>query len=119
MNQSNLLENIRKFNSKSKLKTKEGKDEKGNTFDGANTLYEGEELTLNAFRSKMFPIKTTKGEGCPGILASRPPDLATRLKILSTKQMLQRLSIALAQVKAANTSENLLNEIRQIIYSVH
>ena len=33
--------------------------------------------------------------------------------------MLQRLPIALAQVKAANTSENLLNEIRQIIYSLH
>ena len=33
--------------------------------------------------------------------------------------MLQRLTIALAQVKAANTSENLLNEIRQIIYSLY
>ena len=33
--------------------------------------------------------------------------------------MLQRLPIALAQVKAGNTSENLLNEIRQIIYSLH
>ena len=32
--------------------------------------------------------------------------------------MLQRLPIALAQVKAGNTSENLLNEIRQIIYSL-
>ena len=31
--------------------------------------------------------------------------------------MLQRLPIALAQVKAGNTSENLLNEIRQTIYS--
>ena len=30
--------------------------------------------------------------------------------------MLQRLPIALEQVKAGNTSENLLNEIRQIIY---
>ena len=36
----------------------------------------------------------------------------------SPKQMLQRLPIALAQVKAANTSENLLNEIRQITYSL-
>ena len=32
--------------------------------------------------------------------------------------MLQRLSIALAQVKAVNTFENLLNEIRQIMYSL-
>ena len=33
--------------------------------------------------------------------------------------MLQRLPIALAKVKADNTSVNLLNEIRQIIYSLH
>ena len=41
------------------------------------------------------------------------------LKILTSKQMLQRLSIALAQVKAGNNSENLLNEIRQIVYSLY
>ena len=39
----------------------------------------------------------------------------TGLKILIPKQM----PIALAQVKAGNNSENLLNEIRQIIYSLH
>ena len=33
--------------------------------------------------------------------------------------MLQRLPIALAQVKAGNNSQNLLNEIRQIIYSLY
>ena len=33
--------------------------------------------------------------------------------------MLQKLPIALAQVKASNTSENLLNEIRQIVYSLN
>ena len=37
------------------------------------------------------------------------------LKISTPKQMLQRLPIALAQVKAGNTSENLVNETRQII----
>ena len=41
------------------------------------------------------------------------------LKILTPKQMLQRLSIALAQVKAGNNSQNLLKEIRQIIYSLY
>ena len=41
------------------------------------------------------------------------------LKILTPKQMLQRLTIALAQVKAGNTSKNLLNEIRQIRYSLY
>ena len=39
------------------------------------------------------------------------------LKILTPKQVLQRLPIALAQVKAGNTSESFLNEIRQIVYS--
>ena len=41
------------------------------------------------------------------------------LKILTPKQMLQRLPIVLAQVKAGKTSENLLNEITQIIYSLY
>ena len=43
----------------------------------------------------------------------------TRLKILTPKQILQGLPIALAQVKAGNNSENLLNEIRQIVYSLY
>ena len=41
------------------------------------------------------------------------------LKILTTKQMLQRLPIALAQVKTGKVSDNLLNEIRQIIYFLY
>ena len=41
------------------------------------------------------------------------------LKILSPKQMLQKLPIALAPIKAGNYSESLLNEIRQIIYSLY
>ena len=43
----------------------------------------------------------------------------TGLKILTPKQMLQRLPIAPAQVKAGNNSESLLNEIRQIVYSLY
>ena len=43
----------------------------------------------------------------------------TGLKILNPKQMLQRLPIALAQVKAGNNSEDLLNEIRQIFCSLY
>ena len=48
--------------------------------------------------------KATKGKG---------------LKISTPKQMLQRLPIALAQVKTGNNSESLLNEIRQIVYSLY
>lgn len=40
------------------------------------------------------------------------------LKILTPMQMLQTLPVALAQVKAGNASENLLNEIYQIIQSL-
>ena len=43
----------------------------------------------------------------------------TGLKILTPKQMLQRLPIALAEIKAGNNSQSLLNEIRQIVYSLY
>ena len=43
----------------------------------------------------------------------------TGLKILTPEQMLQTLPIALAQVKAGNNSEILLNEIRQIVCSLY
>ena len=41
------------------------------------------------------------------------------LKVLSPTQMVQTLSVALAQVKAGNISKNLQNEIREIIYSLY
>ena len=41
------------------------------------------------------------------------------LKILTPNQMLKRLPIALAQIKAGNNSESLLNEIRQTLYSLY
>ena len=44
---------------------------------------------------------------------------ATGTKILTLKLMLQRLPIALAQVKARNTPKNLLNKIRHVIYYLH
>ena len=43
----------------------------------------------------------------------------TGVKILTPNQMLKRLSIALAQIKAGSNSESLLNEIRQIVYSLY
>ena len=41
------------------------------------------------------------------------------LKILTPSQMLSRLSISLAQLKAGNNSEKLKNEIRQLLYSLY
>ena len=43
----------------------------------------------------------------------------TELKILTPKQMLKRLPIVLAQISAGNNSGSLLNEIRQIVYSLY
>ena len=43
----------------------------------------------------------------------------TGLKILTHKEMIQRLPIALAQTKAGNNSESLLNEIGQIVYALY
>ena len=43
----------------------------------------------------------------------------TGLKTLTPYQMLKRLPIALAQIKAGNNSESLLNEIRQVVCSLY
>ena len=43
----------------------------------------------------------------------------SNLKVLTPKQMFKILPIALAEVKTGNASENLLNEVRQIIYSLY
>ena len=51
--------------------------------------------------------------------AKREVTKGTGLKIITPKQMLQRLPMAVAQVKAGNNSESLLNEIRQIVYSLY
>ena len=61
---------------------------------------------LNNFESKIFPKgkQAIHGKG---------------LKILTHKQMLQRLPTALALVKAGNTSKNLLNKICRIIFSLY
>ena len=45
--------------------------------------------------------------------------LGIGLKMLTPNQMLSRLPISLAQLKAGNNSEKLKNEIRQILYSLH
>ena len=51
--------------------------------------------------------------------AKKAEKVGKGLKILTPNQMLKRLPIALAQIKAGNNSESLLNEIRQIAYSLY
>ena len=45
--------------------------------------------------------------------------LGKGLKILAPNQMLSRLPVSLAQLKAGNNSEKLKNEIRQLLYSLY
>ena len=40
-------------------------------------------------------------------------------KILTPNQMLSRLPITLAQLKAGNNSQKLINQIRQLLYSLY
>ena len=87
--------------------------EQREVIDNLNKFYNSREEVINFFRDYIEMLSDanydskqneTKGKG---------------LKILTPKQMLQRLPIALAQVKAGNNSESLLNEIRQIVYSLY
>ena len=53
------------------------------------------------------------------ILKCNQPEQRSGLKILTLNQMLSRLPISLAQLKAGNNSEKLKNEFRQILYSLY
>ena len=100
---------IMNFRKNTKPRSQEKKQEKEIVLENLYHFWTGRENVLNAFETKIF---LTKSKGA-GILN---PD-HSKLKILTPKQMLQRLPIALAQVKAGNNSESLLNEIRQTVYS--
>ena len=76
-------------------------------------FYHSKEEVCNFFRDY---TKMIIDAGCN---AKQDETKGTGLKILTPKQLLQGLPIALAQVKAGNTSESLLNEIRQIVYSLY
>ena len=70
--------------------------------------------------NKFLKIKSKKIIGIvKKILNFNNQQKGERLKVLTPQQMLQRLPIALAQVKADNTSGNLLIEICQIIHSLY
>ena len=95
--QSNLDDYFFDFNSKTEPKSQKDKKRKKDVFDSVKNLCKGRKLVINAFKRRWFPLKSKTGEG---------------LKIITPKQLLQRLPIALARVKAGNNSESLLNEIR-------
>ena len=105
LEQSNLMAHLYDFTKKTKPQDPEQKKLKSDVLNCVGALAKGRELMYNAFRSGIFHRleKPQEGEG---------------LKILTPNQILKRLPIALAQVKAGNNSQSLLNEIRQIVYSL-
>ena len=102
--QMNLTMFIRDFTNKTKPRDPELKELKNEVLNSAIALLRGRGIVCNVFQSGIFPRpeESQEGEG---------------LKILTPNQPLKRLSIALAQIKAGNNWESLLNEIRQIVYN--
>ena len=93
-------------------------------------LYESQEAVIKLFNDYSSIASKAKynkihGKWIPSISArvacgriAKAFDYSN-LEMLSPKQMLKGLSIALAQIKAGNPSKSLFNEIRQIIYSLY
>ena len=80
--------------------------EKALRFKDVNKLLIGRKEILNGFESKMLQIKKiTHGTARPDMSYWSTFNLATRLEILTTKEILQKLPIPLPQVKAGNQSE--------------
>ena len=87
--------------------------EQKEVINNLNNCYSSREEVINLFRDftemlsdANYDARQNKTEG-------------KELKILTPKQMLQILPIALAQIKAGNNSERSLNEIGQIVYSLY
>ena len=130
LEQANLLSYINDFIRKLKPRNPEKRKLRSDVLDSVTSLVKGREVVLKAFQSGIFHKleESQKGEGVnemSRVNASERSEQSEwnepseRLKILTPNQMLKRLPIALAQVKAGNNSESLLNEIRQIIYSLY
>ena len=88
-------------------KTIKKKQEKEIAYNYLYNFFNAREMVVKGFKSKICSIKSKS----TGFLNTDH----SKLKILTSKQMLKRLPIPLAQVKAGTNSESLLNEIRQTI----
>ena len=103
--QANLLSYINDY-IKTKPRDPEKKKLRADVLNSVTSFVQGREMVLTAFKSGIFQVSKESQEG-------KGP------KILTPNQMLQRLPIAPAQVKVGNNSESLLNEIKQIVYSLY
>ena len=83
--------------------------EQRKALNNINNLYNARDMAIKFiedYGSMILEAKIVKQEG-------------KGLTILTPNHMLKRSPIALAQIKAGNNSESLLNEIRQIVYSLY
>ena len=94
-------------------KIAEQKIGKNNAIKEYNDLVNKAELRSTEPRQKMLKILNYLGE-----IFNGPTEVKGR-NILTPNQMLSRLPITLAQLKAGNNSEKLKNEIRQLLYSLY
>ena len=88
---------------------KDKSSEQKKTINTIKNLYNSREKNVQIFNDYAKNMSKNIYESIQG----------TGLKILTPKQMLQRLPIVLTQIKAGNDSDSLLNEIRQIVYSLY
>ena len=130
-----LINNLNNnFNPKNPIKTK-----KRRCIKVCKTSLSARESIINPFEKAIFPCKDgfkvgkeSDEESDKQTDITDMPDLETEecaaektnqqiqgLKVLTTNQMLRRLPIALAQLKAGNNSEKLKNQVRQIFYSLY
>ena len=121
-----LLNDIKK----GKISLEEAKEQQKNYYNYLNIIRRGNKTAnqkkvlanINAhFNARNNAIKFIEDYGSMILEAKKlaKEQEGTGLKILTPNQMLKRLPIALAQVTAGNNSENLLNEIIQIVYSLY
>ena len=97
-NKSNRLVNVTESALSALEKEIENMSEKGKEIEKPNKIVD------NAERIRELNDQTQRGQG---------------LKLFTPGQMLSRLPITLAQLKAGNNSQKLKNEIRQLLYSLY
>ena len=100
-----LLKRFGEF--KSKTRPQNSNNVKEDVLNSARTLFKGRKWVFKSFQNGIF------------LKCEESKQAASRLKMLTPKQMLQRLLIALVYIQAGNNSESLLNKIRQNAYPLY